>query len=48
LIKFIRPACGTCHHAKPEPSAWTGYMCLANAAVCQPALDRRLYVARRK
>lgn len=48
LIKYRRPACGTCQHGTPEPSAWTGYKCRVNAAICQPALYRRLYVARRK
>ena len=48
LIKFRRPACGTCQHATPEPSAWTGYKCRVNAAICQPARERRLYLARRK
>lgn len=45
-IVWIKAQCKTCRHGVPEPVAWTGYKCLANAVVCQPRLFGRLYVRR--
>lgn len=39
--------CGTCQHGRPEPAAWTGYWCAANAVLCQPRREQRLYKAAR-
>ena len=45
-IVWIKPGCGTCRHGVPEPVAWNGYKCMANAVICQPRLLGRLYVRR--